>query len=76
LKYYRHDDVCLMDGGRKKWVAENRPLTQTLPGFEIQTYTMRGRNRDLRALRDYVASALGKAGFGLVDVRSPKEFSG
>jgi thiosulfate/3-mercaptopyruvate sulfurtransferase len=76
LKYYGHDDVRLMDGGRKKWVAENRPLTQTLPGFAIQAYTVRGRNRDLRALRDYVASGLGKAGFGFVDVRSPKEFSG
>jgi thiosulfate/3-mercaptopyruvate sulfurtransferase len=76
LKYYGHTDVRLMDGGRKKWVAENRLLTQTLPGYAVQTYTIRGVNRDLRALRDYVASALEKTGFGLVDVRSPKEFSG
>jgi thiosulfate/3-mercaptopyruvate sulfurtransferase len=76
LKYYGHTDVRLMDGGRKKWVAENRPLTQTQPGFAIQSYTVHGLNRDLRALRDYVGSSLGKAGFGLVDVRSPKEFSG
>jgi thiosulfate/3-mercaptopyruvate sulfurtransferase len=76
LKYYGHSDVRLMDGGRKKWVAENRPLTRTLPDFAIQTYTVRSLNRDLRALRDYVASGLGKAGFELVDVRSPKEFAG
>jgi thiosulfate/3-mercaptopyruvate sulfurtransferase len=76
LKYYGHSDVRLMDGGRKKWVAENRPLTQTLPGYARQTYTIQGINRDLRALRDDIASKLKKAGFGLVDVRSPKEFSG
>jgi thiosulfate/3-mercaptopyruvate sulfurtransferase len=76
LKYYGHSDVRLMDGGRKKWMAENRPLTQILPDYTRQTYTIQGLNRELRALRDDVASALKKAGFGLVDVRSPKEFSG
>ncbi len=76
LKYYRHADVRLMDGGRKKWVAENRPLTQIVPGNAVQAYTIQGVNRELRALRDYVASGLERAGVGLVDVRSPKEFSG
>jgi thiosulfate/3-mercaptopyruvate sulfurtransferase len=76
LNYYGHANVRLIDGGRKKWIAENRPLTQSVPSLPLQKYTIRGINRELRALRDDVASGLGEVGLGLVDVRSPKEFSG
>jgi thiosulfate/3-mercaptopyruvate sulfurtransferase len=76
LKYYGHPEVRLINGGRKKWVAENRPRPQNVPAYARRTYSIQGVNRELRALRDYVNSSLEKAGFGLVDVRSPKEFSG
>ena len=67
LNYYGHANVRLIDGGRKKWIAENRPLTQSVPDLPLQKYTIRGINRELRALRDDVASGLGKAGLGLVE---------
>jgi thiosulfate/3-mercaptopyruvate sulfurtransferase len=74
LKYYGHQNVKLMNGGRAKWVAENRPLTTEVPRPQAKTYRVQEQKTAIRALRDYVASNLGKA--ALVDVRSPREFSG
>jgi len=75
LKYYGHDKVQLVDGGRVKWEKEGRPYTTDAPNFPATTYHFHGSPReDIRAYKDQVQSKLGKA--GLVDVRSPKEFSG
>jgi thiosulfate/3-mercaptopyruvate sulfurtransferase len=76
FKLYGHTDVCLMDGGRVKWIAEGRPLTTDAPVVVPTTYTARQPNRALRAFRDEVAAALGRPDIALVDVRSPREFSG
>jgi thiosulfate/3-mercaptopyruvate sulfurtransferase len=76
LKYYGHAQVRLMNGGRKKWVDEHRPLTTELPRLSRTTYEARNPDTSLRARREFVEASLGKANRALVDVRSPKEFSG
>jgi thiosulfate/3-mercaptopyruvate sulfurtransferase len=75
LKYYGHDNVKLVNGGRVKWEAENRPYTTDVPSVEATRYSFPGdAHEDLRAYRDEVRDAIGKV--PLVDVRSPAEFSG
>jgi len=76
LKYYGHDDVRILDGGRKKWEAENRELTTKAADVEPATYTISEINDKYRAFRDDVAETLGSDSHGLVDVRSPDEFTG
>jgi thiosulfate/3-mercaptopyruvate sulfurtransferase len=75
LKYYGHDDVKLVDGGRVKWQAEQRPYTTDAPSVTPTQYSFPGQtNEALRAYRDQVQAAIGRS--SLVDVRSPAEFSG
>jgi thiosulfate/3-mercaptopyruvate sulfurtransferase len=75
LKYYGHDKVKLVDGGRVKWEVEKRPYTTDVPNVQPTNYQFPNEpNENLRAYRDHVAERLGQA--GLVDVRSPAEFSG
>jgi thiosulfate/3-mercaptopyruvate sulfurtransferase len=76
LKLYGHADVRLMNGGRKKWVDEGRPVTMTVPTVTPTTYHAQEPDQNIRALRDQVINSLGKPKNGLVDVRSPKEYSG
>ncbi|MEP7285456.1 MAG: sulfurtransferase [Chloroflexota bacterium] len=78
FKYYGHEDVRLIDGGRKKLVAENRPMVIEVPSYAKTDYKVTKINPDLRADRDYVRTHLDKigAGFGLVDVRSSAEYVG
>ncbi|MCY4576718.1 MAG: sulfurtransferase [Chloroflexi bacterium] len=74
LKYYGHDNVQLMNGGRAKWLAENRPTTTDVPSHAAQSYTAQNPDNSIRAMRNEVQAALGSS--VLVDVRSPAEFSG
>ncbi len=76
LKMYGHPDVRLMNGGRKKWVAEGRPLTTEVPHYAPTTYQAKDPDLSLRAFRDQVREALGQPTVALVDVRSPREYSG
>ena len=76
LKYYGHVDVRLMNGGRKKWAAEKRPLTRAIPDIQPTTYQVEVTDADVRALRDRVLAGLHRPDTALVDVRSAKEFSG
>jgi thiosulfate/3-mercaptopyruvate sulfurtransferase len=76
LKLYGHADARVMNGGRKKWVEEGRPLTTELPQVSPARYVACEPDERLRALRETVAKRIGRPGHGLVDVRSPKEFSG
>jgi thiosulfate/3-mercaptopyruvate sulfurtransferase len=76
LKYYGHRDVRLMNGGRKKWLDEARPMTTELPQVEPEQYTARPPQNNLRALRPFVEETVANPGRALVDVRSPGEFSG
>lgn len=78
FKLYGHEasKVKLMNGGRKKWVDEGRPLTNAVPSYAATSYRAKEPDLSLRALRDQVREAIGKAGAALVDVRSPGEYSG
>ena len=76
LKYYGHRDVRLMDGGRKKWEAEGRELATDSPTAKPAQYRASDPNAKIRALRDDVRSRFQDSGSKLVDVRSPKEYSG
>jgi thiosulfate/3-mercaptopyruvate sulfurtransferase len=76
LKLYGHTDVRVMNGGRKKWVDENRPLTTDVPSVPRVSYRAAEPNANIRGLRDQVFENLGRAGRTLVDVRSPMEYSG
>jgi thiosulfate/3-mercaptopyruvate sulfurtransferase len=77
LKYYGHQPVRLMDGGRKKWELEQRPFTTRVPQVAASAgYLVKGPVGELRALRGQVEAMLGRPGGGLVDVRSPEEYRG
>ena len=73
---FGHPDTRLMDGGRKKWLEEERPLTLDVPERAPVDYPVPQRkDTPIRAFRDDVRSHLEEGG-RLVDVRSPEEFSG
>ena len=74
FRLYGHDQVLLLDGGRKKWELDSRELTRDVPERPRTSYTAREQDASLRALRDEVVAAIGKR--NLVDVRSPDEFTG
>src|SRR5579884_444032 len=76
LKIYGHADARLMNGGRKKWVAEGRALETAVPSYRATSYRTKEPDFSIRALRDQVMAAIGRADSVLVDVRSPKEYSG
>jgi thiosulfate/3-mercaptopyruvate sulfurtransferase len=76
LKYYRHQDVRLLDGGRVKWVADKRELTTEVPSYPSTTYHAQSPDAAIRALRDQILAQLGRSDITLVDVRSPAEYSG
>jgi thiosulfate/3-mercaptopyruvate sulfurtransferase len=74
FKLYGHQDVKLLDGGRKKWELDGRPLVSDVPTRPSTSYTAKAPDNDIRAFRDEVIAAIGDK--NLVDVRSPDEFSG
>ncbi|MFQ5684802.1 MAG: sulfurtransferase [Candidatus Binatia bacterium] len=76
LKYYGHGDARIMNGGRAKWIAEGRPMTKETPSYPATKYQAKGPDKAIRVVREQVISSVGKTGLALVDVRSPKEFSG
>jgi thiosulfate/3-mercaptopyruvate sulfurtransferase len=77
FRYFGHESVRLMDGGRKKWELENRPLTLEVAYPPPRTgYTVKGQDEDIRARRSYVERSLDRTGYALVDVRSPEEYRG
>src|ERR1700756_5766421 len=74
FRLYGHQNVVLLDGGRKKWELDSRGLVKELPSRAKTSYTASEQDATLRAMRDEVIAAIGKR--NLVDVRSPDEFSG
>lgn len=79
FKYNGHKDVRLMNGGRQKWVAESKPLTDEAPSHPAGRYSVEYRDESIRAYATDVMQHLLKVKEGagaMVDVRSPAEFSG
>ncbi len=76
IEMHGHHDLRLMDGGRKKWLAESRQTTREVPSPVPTSYKAQQPNPALRARRDEVIESIRKPGVAMVDVRSPAEFSG
>jgi thiosulfate/3-mercaptopyruvate sulfurtransferase len=76
VKTYGHKDVRILNGGRQKWIDEDRALTTDVPSPEPVSYAAAERNESIRAYRDQVRDWLGASGRALVDVRSPGEYAG
>jgi thiosulfate/3-mercaptopyruvate sulfurtransferase len=74
FKLYGHENIKLLDGGRKKWELDSRELTDEATSRPATTYTAKDVDSSIRAFRDDALAAIGK--LNLVDVRSPDEFSG
>ncbi len=74
FKLYGHDDVRLLDGGRKKWELDSRELVDEIVERPATSYTAKDQDRSIRAFRDEVEAAIGQK--NLVDVRSPDEYAG
>ncbi len=75
-KIYGHRDVRLMNGGRKKWLAEGRELSTGTPQPAHSVYRAQEPNQSLRAFLPQVQDARSRNSAALVDVRSPQEFTG
>lgn len=75
FKLFGHEKALVMNGGRQKWVEEGRPLTREVPNYPDAAYKVSGVNESIRAFRDDVTKHLGTKK-PLIDVRSPKEFTG
>lgn len=76
FELFGHKNLKIMDGGRKKWMEEEREVTRTVPEVEATEYVSAERNdAPIRAFRQDVLAHIG-AGGQLVDVRSPQEYTG
>lgn len=76
LKYYRHPDVRMLNGGRKKWAVESHPLTTRTARPAPTDYPVPPSDTSIRALREQVQASLYLDSTALVDVRLAREFSG
>jgi thiosulfate/3-mercaptopyruvate sulfurtransferase len=73
--YYGHEKLKIMNGGRAKWVAEGRPLTQEVPSYPATTYVAKEPDPSIRAFREDVFRQIEKRA-PLIDVRTPQEYRG
>jgi len=87
FKLLGHENLKIMNGGRKKWIDEGRPVTREATTYPPTTYNVKQTHQEIRAFRDDVLKHIGRpspraehvdvpAGHALVDVRSPGEFGG
>jgi thiosulfate/3-mercaptopyruvate sulfurtransferase len=77
LKLYGHQDVRLINGGRKKWLEEKRPLSKDAPNVSPTTYRVSASDASIRAFKEDILAVLdGRKSGQLVDVRSVDEFTG
>jgi thiosulfate/3-mercaptopyruvate sulfurtransferase len=74
FKYYGYKDVRLMNGGRKKWLEEDKPVTKDIPSHAKGNFKASEPDSSIRVFLRYVRDTLGSK--ILVDVRGPKEFTG
>lgn len=74
FQLFGHDRAKVMNGGRKKWIDEGRPLTKKASHYPPTRYRAKEPNLAIRAFRDQVLAHIGRG--PLVDVRSPKEYTG
>ena len=77
FKYYGFKDVRIMNGGRKKWLEEDRAVSKDIPNYPKGSFKASNPDKTIRVFLDEVKQALeAKGRIKMVDVRSPKEFTG
>ncbi len=77
FKYYGYKDVRLMNGGRKKWLVEDRPVSKDIPKYPSGTFKASDADNRIRVFLNDVKESLEKEErVAMVDVRSPREFTG
>ncbi len=82
FRYYGHEKLHVMNGGRQKWVDEGRELTREVPSLPTTRYRAQEPSAEIRAFREEVFALLNeqkngvKQGVALIDVRSPQEYRG
>jgi thiosulfate/3-mercaptopyruvate sulfurtransferase len=77
IKYYGFKDLRLMNGGRKKWLEEeDRPISKDIPQYQLGNFKATEPDKSIRVFLNQVKEALDKENIAMVDVRSPKEFTG
>jgi thiosulfate/3-mercaptopyruvate sulfurtransferase len=76
FKYYRVKDVRIMNGGRKKWIVEDRKLSKEPASYPKGQISLGTPDESIRSYLEDVREVLEKRGTTLVDVRGPKEFTG
>lgn len=76
LKIYGHQDMRLLDGERRKWMADGRPLTTDIPTIQPTTYKAKKPDWTLRAHHDLVLDGIGRANRVLVDARTEAMYKG
>ncbi|HUI00992.1 MAG TPA: sulfurtransferase [Nitrososphaerales archaeon] len=76
FKHRGVEKVKILNGGRKKWLLEDKPVTKDVPAYQRSTYKVGKPDPSLRVFKDYVLQSLQLGDKVLVDVRGPKEFSG
>jgi thiosulfate/3-mercaptopyruvate sulfurtransferase len=74
-KIYGHRDVRILDGGRKKWIAEGRELSTDVPTYPHANYRASAPDLSIRAFLPHVQEQ-SRTRQPMVDVRSPQEFTG
>jgi thiosulfate/3-mercaptopyruvate sulfurtransferase len=76
FKYYGFKDLRLMNGGRKKWLEEDRPISKDIPQYQRGNFKAMEPDKSIRVFLNQAKEALDKENIAMVDVRSPKEFTG
>ena len=76
LKYRRHRDVRLMNGGRRKWIDEGRPVSTEAPNPTPKSYKAGLPDKSLRATKEHIVSNLRSPSMRLLDTRTYEEYSG
>jgi thiosulfate/3-mercaptopyruvate sulfurtransferase len=76
FKYYGYKDIRIMNGGRKKWLEEDRPLSRDVQKYPKGNFKAAEPDKSIRVFLNYVRDSIGSGQKVLVDVRSPKEFTG
>lgn len=76
FKYYGYQDVRIMNGGRKKWLEEDRPIDKTIPTYSTGNFKASSPDEKIRTYLNHVSESLKNRQSILVDVRSPAEFTG
>lgn len=75
LTYYGHERVSVLDGGWKKWTAEDRPTTAEVPAVEPATFTPKPQP-EWRTEAEEVLAASGNGGAFILDARDAGQYTG